>query len=180
MTLKEEIINEIIHKEGGYVNDPDDSGGRTNFGITYRTARAYGYRGKIKNLSRAKAYEIYSNMYWDKLMLDDIEELSPIIAEKLADVGVNMGVSRAGRYLQRSLNVLNNRQALYGDLVIDGQIGKKTIKALRTYVKIRGEDGILVLYRMINGLQASFYVTLAERRVKDERFVFGWLLNRVG
>ena len=113
-------------------------------------------------------------------MLDDIEELSPIIAEKLADVGVNMGVSRAGRYLQRSLNVLNNRQALYGDLVIDGQIGKKTIKALRTYVKIRGEDGILVLYRMINGLQASFYVTLAERRVKDERFVFGWLLNRVG
>ena len=179
MTLKEEIINEIIRIEGGYVDDPSDSGGRTNFGITYMTARAYGYRGKMKNLSRAKAYEIYSDMYWDKLKLDDIEKLSPMLAEELADTGVNMGVPRAGRYLQRSLNVLNNREALYGDLIIDGQIGNKTIKALRTYIKIRGEEGIRVMHRMLNGLQASFYVTLAERRVKDERFVYGWFNNRV-
>ena len=179
MTLKEEIINGIIKIEGGYVNDPADSGGETNYGITKRVARAYGYRGKMKNLSKVKAYEIYSRLYWDKLSLDGIEELSPMIAEEMADTGVNMGVARAGRFLQRSLNVLNNREALYPDLVVDGQIGKRSIKALRTFIKVRGDDGILVLHRMLNGLQASFYVTLAERRVKDERFMYGWFSNRV-
>ena len=179
MTLKEEIINGIIEIEGGYVNDSADSGGETNYGITKRVARAYGYRGKMRNLSKSKAFEIYSKLYWDKLRLDDIEELSPLIAEEMADTGVNMGTARAGRFLKRYYIVEYNRFALYWYLVVDGQPGKKTIKALRTYVKIRGDKGVLVLHRMLNGLQASFYVTLAERRVKDEKFMFGWFSNRV-
>ena len=179
MTLKEEIINGIIEIEGGYSNDPADSGGETNFGIIKRVARAYGYRGKMKNLTRNKAYEIYSKLYWDKLKLDDIEALSPLIAEELADTGVNMGVGRAGRFLQRSLNVLNNKGALYEDLTVDGAIGKRTIKALRTYLKLRGDAGAGVMFRMLNSLQGAFYVTLAERRTKDERFIYGWFSHRV-
>lgn len=45
--LKREIIDEIIRVEGGYVNDPADSGGETNFGVTVAVARAHGYTGAI-------------------------------------------------------------------------------------------------------------------------------------
>jgi len=177
--LKKKIIKEIIRIEGGYVNDPSDSGGETKYGITKNTARVYGFKGKIKNLTKDYAYMIYSKMYWDKLKLDDIEDLSERVAEELADTGVNMGTGRAGRFLQRSLNVLNNRQNYYGDVVVDGQIGSKTIKALTSYFYVRGGDGEEVLFNMLNSLQGAFYVTLAERREKDERFMFGWFKNRV-
>ena len=36
MKSYEEIIEQVLHHEGGYVNDPTDLGGETNFGITKR------------------------------------------------------------------------------------------------------------------------------------------------
>ncbi len=177
--LKKQVINGIINIEGEYSNDVDDSGGETKYGITKRVARAYGFKGKMKNLTRDYAYMIYSKRYWDKLKLDDIEEWSPRIAAELADTGINMGTGRAGRFLQRSLNVLNNKQMYYSDLVVDGQVGAKTIKALKSYFLQRGKEGEKVLFSMLNALQGAFYVTLAERREKDEKFVFGWFDNRV-
>ena len=177
--LKKKIINGIIATEGGYVNDASDSGGETKYGITKRVARSYGFKGKMKNITKDYAYMIYSKLYWEKLKLDDIEEWSLIIAAEMADTGVNMGTGRAGRFLQRSLNVLNNKQKYYSDLTVDGQIGSKTIKALRSYFLQRGKNGEQVLFNMLNALQGAFYVTLAERREKDEKFVYGWFDNRV-
>ena len=58
--MKERIINEIIRVEGGYVNDPSDSGGETNFGITVAVARANGYVGCMLDLPRSVAFDIYS------------------------------------------------------------------------------------------------------------------------
>lgn len=177
--LKQDIISGIIEREGGYSNDRSDSGGETMFGISKRVARAYGFRGKMRNLTRDYALMIYSKLYWDKLKLDYIESLSPIIAKELADTGVNMGVGRAGRFLQRSLNVLNDKQKYWNDLVVDGQVGQKTLKALKAYFIQRGKEGESVLYHMLNSLQGAYYVTLAERREKDEKFVYGWYKNRV-
>jgi len=178
-SLKNKIINEVIRIEGGYVNDSSDSGGKTRYGITENVARVYGYKGKMKQLPKELAFEIYTKKYWDILKLDSIEALSHLIAEELADTGVNMGVGRAARFLQRSLNVLNNRQKYYADLVVDGQLGNKTITALKAYFLHRGTKGEKVLHSMLNSLQGAFYVTLAERREKDQRFVFGWFDNRV-
>lgn len=179
MTLKEKTINDIIKREGLYSDDPSDSGKKTMYGITERVARSYGYNGKMQSLTRDMAFNIYSKRYWDRLHLDKVEDISPMVAEELADTGVNMGVGRAARFLQRSLNVLNNRQKLYGDLVVDGRIGNKTIARLRIYVRERGAKGEVVLFNMLNALQGAFYVTLAERRTKDERFVYGWFSNRI-
>jgi len=178
-TLKEKTINKIIEIEGGYVNDPDDSGGETKFGITKATARSYGYSGDMKDLPRSLAFAIYENRYWDALMLDEIEHLSVKIADEVADTAVNLGVGRAAEFLQRSLNVLNDRERYYNDLVVDGDVGRKTIAALKSYLRVRAVQGETVLYRMLNSLQGSFYVGLGERREKDERFMFGWFLNRV-
>lgn len=165
--------------EGGYVNDPADSGGETNHGITKAVARKYGWHGDMKDLPTEIAFEIYQMKYWRKMRLDEIELISPTIAEELADTGVNMGVTRAGTFLQRSLNVLNDNEKYFPDLKVDGFIGSRTVHAFSAYLSKRGSQGEIVLYRMLNALQGSFYVELAERRKKDERFIFGWFLNRV-
>lgn len=177
--LRTKIINEIIRIEGGYVNDPSDSGGETNFGITKAVARSFGYTGHMKDLPREIAFEIYSEKYWHSLSLDRVETICPRIAEELADTGVNMGIGRAGEFLQRSLNVLNNSGQYYPDLKVDNDIGPKTISALSSYKWKRGQEGMKILYQMLNCLQGAFYVTLAERRVKDEKFIYGWFKNRV-
>ena len=52
MNLKHKIINQIIEREGGYVDDISDSGGETKYGITEEVARRYGYDGKMIDLPR--------------------------------------------------------------------------------------------------------------------------------
>lgn len=174
--LKTKTINKIIAVEGGYVDDPDDSGGETNFGITVAVARASGYHGAIRDMPREVAFNIYVAKYWDAVRADDLVALSEHVAEEVVDTAVNMGAGTAVRFLQRSLNVLNNRGKLYPDLVADGLIGPVTINALADYLAVRSE---LVLCRALNCLQGARYIELAEKREKDERFLFGWLQNRV-
>jgi len=177
--IKKRIIDEIIQREGGYVNDPSDSGGETNFGITVAVARANGYAGNMRDMSRAVAFNIYSSAYWDALNLDRVEALSPAIAEELADTAVNMGVGKAAEFFQRSLNALNDGARLYPDLKLDLSIGPATIAAFSKFLDGRGTKGVVIMLRALNSLQGAFYIGLAERRVKDEKFLAGWLLNRV-
>ncbi len=177
--FKVKTINHIIQVEGGYINDPTDSGGETNFGITKKTARSYGYIGPMVDLPEWQAFKIYEKLFWDKLRLSDIEELSEEVALELADTGVNQGVGRAAQFLQESLNVLNKGGTLYPDIKVDNSIGSKTIFSLSQYLIKRGVRGELVLFRMLNCLQGAFYVELAKRREKDEKYIFGWYLNRV-
>lgn len=179
MSIKDKIIAGIIEREGGYVNDPKDSGGETMYGITVAVARKFGWQHSMKSLTKEVAYNIYSSLYWDSLKLDDIEKLSPKLAEELADTSVNMGAVRAATFLQQSLNVLNNEGSYYKDLTVDGAIGNLSIAALKAFLKLRGKDGEVVLYNMLNCLQGAFYINLAERRKKDEKFIFGWFKNRI-
>lgn len=180
MSVKNEFINKILKVEGGYVNDPSDSGGETNHGITERVARRYGYKGRMINMPAITARHIYEQMYWYSLNLDKVEQFSENIALELGDTGVNQGVGRAAEFLQRSLNVLNNRQQHYNDIAVDGDIGPNTLKALASYFRLRGSEGEVVLYNMLNCLQGAFYVELAERREKDEKFIYGWFTHRIG
>ena len=177
--LKKEVIGRIIDKEGGYVNDPQDSGGETNWGITKRVARQNDYHGPMQYLSKETAFAIYAKRYWHPLRLNQIEKLSHMIAEELADTGVNQGVHRAAETLQRALNALNNVGSLYGDIKIDGDIGPATIAALKAYLEQRGAEGEMVLHRGLNVLQGAYYFDLTERRQKDEKYLYGWLRHRV-
>ncbi len=179
MSIKQKVIDGIIDREGGYVDDQDDSGGETRWGITKKVAKRYGYRGDMRDLPRETAFDIYDQRYWQAMRLGKIEKISPKIAEEIADTGVNMGVARAGDFLQRSLNALNNRGAHFKDLHVDGVIGRRTLKALSKHIKKRPKNGVTVLLRMLNSLQGAFYISLAERREKDEKFIYGWFLNRV-
>lgn len=176
MSAKRRIIDAIIDVEGGYVNDPADSGGETNYGVTVAVARRYGYTGDMRRMPRAMAFNIYSRMYWDSVRGNDLLAASEALAAEVVDTAVNMGVARAGTFLQRSLNVLNDGGRLYRDLDVDGMIGPKTILAVKAYLIHRSERELV---KACNCLQGAFYIELAERREKDQRFVYGWLKHRV-
>lgn len=174
-------FDRVILVEGGYANDPADSGGETMYGITIRTARAHGYTGAMNALSLDEAKRIYKAGYWDPLRLDDVAEVAPGVAEEMFDTSVNMGIGRASVFLQRCLNVLNDRGNVYADMHVDGSIGPVTIAALKAYcAHRRGLTGQFVLLRALNALQGAFYIELTEKRVKNERFIYGWLRTRIG
>lgn len=175
----EKAFEEVIGVEGGYSNNPNDSGGETNWGITESVARENGYKGHMKDLPIEKAQEIYKSEYWDVQNLDAIYSLSPAVALELFDTGVNQGIISAGGYLQESLNVLNARERFYPDIIEDGIIGNKTIQSLYLLRQVRGVRGMRVLVKMLNCLQGAEYIELAQRREKDEDFVFGWMDKRV-
>jgi len=173
-------FEKLLGVEGGYVNDPRDSGGATRYGITEAVARANGYQGVMVDLPLEWARRIYKAQYWDTLRLDDISIIEGTIAEELFDTSVNMGVSTAGRFLQRSLNALNRGGTDYQDLAVDGVIGPMSVSCLSRYLQHRsGADGITVMLRALNILQGARYIELAESRQKDEAFLYGWLKTRV-
>ena len=179
MKSKDDIFDEVLGKEGGYVNHPDDKGGPTKWGITEKIARAHGYRGDMRDLTREQALDILEADYWYGPRFDQVAALSPDIAAELCDTGVNMGPSVASRMLQRWLNVFNLRGRLYPDMDADGRIGPRTISALRAFLNNRGQDGERVMLTALNCTQGDRYLELAEKREANESFVYGWLKERV-
>lgn len=174
----EQIVNAIIEREGGYVNNPADSGGATCWGITERVARACGYKGDMRDLPRETAFSLYKAQYWQGPRFDEVAKISPLLAEKLCDTGVNMGPSVAVKFLQEWLNGFNCAQKLYPDVVVDGQIGPRTVSALTQFLQHRGKNGVTALLRGLNASQGVYYLTLSQRREKDENFLIGWMLQR--
>lgn len=179
MSVFESAFEITVGHEGGFVDDPTDSGGATKFGITEKVARANSYEGPMQSLSLEDARQIAKRQYWDVLRLDEVAKVSPDVAAEVFDTSYNMGTGRAGRFLQRALTALNRKGADYDDLEVDGVVGPVTLTAVRAYLGTRGEHGETVLLRALNCQQGEAYIELAENREKDERFLFGWLLNRV-
>ena len=164
--------------EGGYANNPKDPGGETMYGITKRVAMANGYRDEMRLMPLSVAQTIYKKQYWDVNRLDDVDVLSAELAHELFDTGVNCGVSVAGKFLQRTLNVLNREQKDYADINADSVVGPITIYALKGYLAHR-PNGVKVLLTMLNALQGNHYIEISEKNQKLEEFVYGWFANRV-
>lgn len=176
---KDQIIEAILGKEGGYVNNPDDAGGPTRWGVTQKTARANGYTGDMRNLTRDEAKRILEADYWFGPRFDLIATVSPAIAAELCDTGVNMGPSVPAKWLQRWLNAFNQQGKLYPDLTADGQIGLLTVSALNSYLTSRGKDAEAVMLKALNCSQGSRYLDLTEQRPANRTFAYGWVKERV-
>jgi lysozyme family protein len=175
------MIDALLDREGGYVNNAADKGGPTCFGITEAVARANGYLGSMRQLPQSEAAAIYRQLYWLRPRLDEVAKLAPGVAAELFDTGVNMGPAVAVTFLQRALTALNRNGADYPDLVPDGRIGGQTLHALDAFLSARGaKAGQTVLLRALEALQGERYLRLAERRPANEAFLYGWLANRIG
>lgn len=94
-------FDRLMGVEGGYVNDPNDPGGETNWGIS---KRSYPHVD-IKNLTRDGAKAIYKTEFWDVIEADG---LPGDLAFQVFDFSVNSGISTAIRYLQRALGVADD------------------------------------------------------------------------
>jgi len=146
----DEIIEVVLHHEGGYVNDPKDPGGETNFGIAKRSHPDV----DIANLDKQGAKEIYKVHYWYKNKVDDMpDQLKHIYF----DMCVNQGKGRAVKILQKAAN------AKGADLVVDGGLGPKTISAM---------DGVEL--ERVRAYRVKYYADLVTRKPDLERFYFGW------
>ena len=176
----DKLIDELITREGGYVNHPADRGGPTNWGITQVVARAHGYTGDMRSLPRSTAANIYRQIYWTAPGFDRVAAICPVAGAELFDTGVNMGPGVACGFLQRALNALNRGAGDFPDLVIDNRIGPMTLHALAGFMKVRGAAGGAVLLKALDALQGERYIALAESRPANEAFVYGWLANRIG
>ena len=174
------LIDELIEREGDYVNHPADKGGPTRFGITEAVARAHGYAGALAELPRDEAAAIYRRLYWLRPRFDQVAERCPRVAAELFDTGANMGPAVAATFLQRALTALNRNGQDYPDLVPDGRIGDRTLAGLDAFLAVRKDCGETVLLRALEALQGERYLRLAERRPANEAFLYGWLANRVG
>lgn len=175
----DQIIDHVIAAEGGYVNDPADAGGETNFGITVAVARANGYTGPMRALPREVAVNIYRQRYITAPGFDRITAVDAEIGAELIDTGVNMGPTQAAMFLQRWLNGLNDTGSRYQALFVDGRLGRVSQEAFAAYLKWRGRDGRTVLLRALNSAQAMRYLEIAEAKSSQKKFLFGWVLGRV-
>lgn len=174
-----QALERTLGVEGGFSDHAADRGGATRFGITEAVARRHGYAGSMRELPAEVARRIYHEDYWLPLRLDSVAQTSPEIAEELFDTGVNAGPGRAAEYLQRALNLLNDRQRYWRDLRVDGAVGEHTLSALRACGERRGKAGLRALLRLLNILQGYHYVALAERDESQEAFMLGWIDKRI-
>lgn len=175
-TMAQEIIKHTVMIEGGYVNDPNDSGGATKFGVTEKKARQYGYTGDMRDLPQEFAYAIAAHEFWFGAKMDRVAQISWEVAEEMFDTGYNCGPGSAWKIAQRMLNLMNRQGADWPDIVADGVPGPKTFSALEAAVKRRGA---LHVFKCFNAGQCAYYIDLAERRPKDEAFFNGWISARV-
>lgn len=178
------ITQQILQEEGAqYTDNPADSGGPTKYGVTQATLAQW--RGHpvtpqdVQNLTADEAGQIARQIYFVRPGFSQLEADNPDLAAKLYNAGYNCGPQIVAQWLQRVLNVMNQQASVYPDLTVDGKIGPATLNALHDYNMRRGPEGKVVLLRAINDLQGAYYIELAERRQKDEAFVYGWLRNRV-
>lgn len=165
MQTVEDIAREIVAREGGYVNDPDDPGGATKYGVTIHTMRRLGLdltgdgtvsADDVKRLTRAQAQQIFIDHYFVKPRIADLPE--PLHAT-VFDMQVNAG-SNAIKVLQRLLVKMGF------EVAIDGALGPKTLSAAS--LAMSQAPGHLVDAYGIE--RRNYYYALADRRAKSRKY----------
>ncbi len=162
-------IGLILLNEGGWVDDPDDAGGKTNKGITFNSFQLFAQRDlgiapteqNLRNLTKAQASAIYQAEYWDKIHLDDVNNAS--LSYAIFDFYVNSG-SNAVKSLQRAINSL---LPATGPITVNGILGTQTINAMN------GEDA----GQLFNAFQQNryqFYLNIIARKPSQIKFKKSW------
>ena len=154
------IAEEIVAREGGFVNDPDDPGRATKFGVTIGTMRRLGIDltgdgatdiADVKALTRAHAVEIFLKHYYNRPRISALPEA---VQARAFDMYVN-ALANAVRILQRLLCSMGF------DVSVDGQIGPQTIRATQSAAR-RSPEHFADAYGIAR--RNYYYYSLADRR----------------
>ncbi|TRW95185.1 peptidoglycan-binding protein [Paracoccus sp. M683] len=165
MPSVEEIATEIVAREGGFVNDPDDPGGATNYGVTIGTMRKLGKDlnrdgrvdiADVRALTRAQATQIFVEHYFRR---PRIAELPETVQASVFDMYVNAG-SNAVKILQR----LVSRMGFACD--DDGAVGPKTIAAVQAAAAAAPRH----LADAYGIARRNYYYALADQRPASRKY----------
>lgn len=162
-------VYKTLKFEGGFVNNRNDPGGPTNFGITLRVLQGCGELGDadldgdididdMQILTKDVAISIYRDLYWRG---DGI--FSQAIAEKHFDMSVNMGVVTASKYLQLACLQLDTNLSI----LVDGVIGPKSVETINCLPE---EDIMAALVK----LHAGHYWNIIEYDIRKNAISRGW------
>jgi len=160
-----QIASEILAREGGYVNDPDDPGGATNHGVTIHTMRRLGLDltgdGKVNTadvrvLTREQARDIFIDHYFKD---PGIAALPEVLHASVFDMYVNAG-AHAVKILQRLFNDMRI------EVAVDGVIGPKTIAAAKR-AAAAAPDHIADAYGIA---RRNYYYALADGRPASRKY----------
>jgi len=163
MSNFESALMRVLRYEGGYVNDPDDVGKETKYGITKLSYPSL----DIKNLTLEQAAEIYRRDWWDKYKYYRIT-YQPL-AEKMLIVSINIPAVRAHIFLQRSINILFREH-----LKCDGILGDITFSKLEKY-SLAGKGGLI--HNTFIWQVGNYYLSKVKEEPKKAKFLRGWLIR---
>lgn len=183
MSTFEKAIPVILRQEGGYVDNPNDPGGATNYGVSLRylqSIKDLNEKGflfgdldqdgdvdafDIKLLTQEKAIQIYKTQWWDRFGYERINDQDT--ATKLFSFSVNMGAHQAHKIFQRSIN----RCGI--EIIVDGIIGQKTIEA----ANILAPHYLLDAFRLEG---VKFYLSIYEaKKSTRQSFIAGWIKRAI-
>ena len=155
-------IKQLLENEGGYVNDPSDPGGETNFGICKRDNPDL----DIKNLTKEFASDWYHKHYWLKYGFHLIND--DRLARWLFNHVVNCGEHPVIKCIQTALQTILHRANRFDiSITIDGVIGPQTIKLINEWYKTT--DLLMVENNLWN-----HYEQLMQKNPKLEKYRNGW------
>ena len=164
-----EIIDELIRREGGFVNDPDDRGGATKFGVTESTLS--GYLGEpvdvddVQRLTVDEARLIYERLYITSPKLDALASATvPRLLDLLVDSAVQHGPPMPVKWVQRTVGALD-----------DGLIGPLTLDAVQAFRAAMGGDA--ELFWSVFRQRLEYYGRIIRNDPSQAKFARGLMLR---
>lgn len=185
-------VRDVLGSEGGFVDDPKDRGGTTNFGISLRFLASEGAfdedgDGKadfdldmdgdidghdIRKLTRGDATYLYHRCFWTRF---DCESFARPIGEMMFDQAVNGGGGAARKILQRAINqCLHDAGCGVLAIEVDGRIGDSTRAAIDRVLQRPG-SGMPALIVAFRNQVRERYRAIVAKYPSQQRFLRGWL-----
>ena len=186
MADSKSAIAKTLQNEGGYANNPNDSGGETYKGISRKwhpdwdgwllvdKGKANNFFGELNLLMdeniklQRLVFEFYVVEYWNRLRLTEIGNQE--LAEKIFDMFINIGKTII--YLQETLPIVGYLLGLTIRLEADGVYGSQTFSALKL---CEDKGGANLIIKFLTIKQCSHYLNQPLQSVKNYIFIKGWL-----
>ena len=183
MNTFERALAHTLKIEGTYSDDPDDPGGETFAGIARNywpdwegwsyidVITARGERPVLTEHLQRLVHGFYRVNFYDRIGGDRL--VFPELGIEMFEMAVNTGTSQAACFLQEALNLLNRNGKSWPEILVAATIGTTTIGTL--HKAMTENHGAKSVIKMVNALQAEFYLECIRARPVSEKYIRGWL-----